>query len=103
MMRFAIDERSLILDGMKAELAGSTLRDFLSNVSAVAAAGHRICYDDELFSIELRESQTFWMLFDSKFDLGLSHEDVELAAALFGSMSKWYEVSGPQPDRKSVV
>lgn len=54
-------------------------------------------YDEELFCRDLWGGWTFWQLFSLDADLQLDHDDRELAAAAFGTMSKWHELPPPQP------
>ncbi|MGH0275914.1 hypothetical protein NKZ35_25350 [Sinorhizobium meliloti] len=98
MIRFAIDERSLDLNGLGRSQAGESLGSFLWNLGLILEADHGICYDEDLFYNELREGFTFWQLFDADAGLNLTPEDCELAAAIFGTMPKWHELDPPQPN-----
>src|ERR1700733_7817933 len=95
MVRFAIDERGIDLNGLDLVAASSTFKAFLKCV--VEVASHGICFDDDLFTNDLKDGRTFWQLFDADVGLQLDHDDYERAAAAFGTMYRWYELGSPQP------
>ena len=49
MIRFAVDERSVDLNGLVASDARSVFKTFLESIVGVGAEGHGICYDEDLF------------------------------------------------------
>jgi hypothetical protein len=102
MVRFAIDECSVDFDGLAVADVRSALRAFLEQITAIQADGHGVCYDEELFCRALRGGATFWDLFSPDSELQLDHEDCERAAAVFGAMTRWYELPPPQPTEVDV-
>jgi hypothetical protein len=97
MVRFAIDERSLDLNGLEMKTARFAFKEFVERIVEIGTEGHGICYDEDLFYNDLREGRTFWQLFDPEAELQLNHDDLEQAAAAFGTMPKWHEINSPQP------
>ena len=66
MVRFAIDERSVDLNGLDVADARSAFLTFLERIREVVAEGHGICYDEDLFLSDLRGGATFWDLFSQE-------------------------------------
>jgi hypothetical protein len=97
MVRFAIDDCSVDLNRLDAAEARCAFTTFLEFIVQVTNEGHGICYDEDLFCRNLWGGRTFWELFDPDADLKLDHDDLELAATVFGTMPKWHELPLPQP------
>lgn len=103
-MRFVIDERSIDLNGLNAGAALEVIDVLLDRIDDARDDGHGVCFDEDLFSIELVAQRSFWALFDPQFLVPLTPELSrhaaelsERAAATFGSMQRWYEVNAPSP------
>ena len=97
MMRFAIDERSINLNGMSTIEAKGLVENFLLFLDEIIGSRHGVCYDNDLFLTPIREDLSFWDLFGPDAELQLSHDDLDQAVAIFGTMPRWDDLQTPQP------
>jgi hypothetical protein len=95
-VRFVIDERSIDLNGLTNTDGLEVIERLLERVEDALSDGHGTCFDDELFSMPLVSQRSFWELCDPASPVYLPPEIRQRAAATFGRMQRWYEVSDIQ-------
>ncbi|MCA1197312.1 hypothetical protein K9B35_04985 [Sphingomonas sp. R647] len=94
--RFAIDERSFQLTGLPADQVAPAIKALIDLLREVTNAGHRVCFDPDMFTMPIWGGLSFYELFTAG-TVGLSVEDQIAATTYFATIVRWDDVNGPAP------
>lgn len=94
--RFAIDERSFQLTGLHANQVAPAIKALIDLLREVTNAGHRVCYDPDMFVLPIWNGLSFYELFTAEA-VGLTVEDQIAATTYISTIVRWDDVDGAAP------
>ena len=96
-MRFVIDETSWCFDGLEQDDCIEALEKMLDLIDDANEQGYSTCYSEDLFSIEICQTKSFYDLYEQGSPIFIPWEVRERIASIFGRLSKWQDINLPWP------
>ena len=101
-MRFVIDETSWRFDALEQGICIEALETMLDLIDDANEQGHSTCYSEDLFSIAIWQTKSFYDLYEQDSPIFIPWEVRERIASIFGRLSRWQDIDLPWPSAFDV-